>query len=424
MTQQDRYGNPITTDSEAAAQAYRLGVDLFLSGNFGAAGAFAEAVKADPNFALGHVALARINQMGAKPGPAAEAMEKAQALSEACTTRERQHIAAFAHAVAGRTGDARAAVMDHVRDFPRDAFAAQMCCSVLGLIGFSGEVGREAELLSYTSWLLPHYQDDWWMLSMHALSLCEAGQTKASHDTMDRSLALNPRNANAAHFKAHAHYEAGETTAGRAFLANWMLDYDSRGALHGHLTWHAALWALEDGDMTSVWAAIDDGIAPGTTASVPINIVTDTAAIYHRAEMAGHKVAPERWAALSDYAAQAFPNPGQSFIDMHAALGHAMAGQGDRLARLAETRAGFAADLVRPVARAWGAIAREDWQTALDELTQVLGENVRFGGSRAQRDLIELSYVNTLMKLGHTDEARRALKTRRPVISRQIDVAA
>ena len=48
---------------------------------------------------------------------------------------------------------------------------------VFGLIGFSGQVGREIDLLEYTQKLLPHYTDDWWMISMHAISLCETGQT-------------------------------------------------------------------------------------------------------------------------------------------------------------------------------------------------------------------------------------------------------
>jgi hypothetical protein len=166
-----------------------------------------------------------------------------------------------------------------------------------------------------------------------------------------------------------------------------------------------------------MWQAVDGGIAPGASHSLPINVLTDTAAIYHRAALAGIEVTPQRWSDLSDYAARCFPNAGQSFADMHAALSHAMAGQGERLARLAETSAGFAGDLVAPLARAWSAMARQAWQDALDEMTPVMAASERVGGSRAQRDLIELSYANILIKLGKTDEARRVLSLRRPVLS-------
>jgi hypothetical protein len=112
-----------------------------------------------------------------------------------------------------------------------------------------------------------------------------------------------------------------------------------------------------------------------------------------------------------------------SFADMHAALAYAMAGDGDRLAVLADTQSGFAADLVRPVARSWAAIARQDWPEALNLLAPVMADHARLGGSRAQRDLLELTYVNLLLKTGAAQEARRAMVTRRPVFGSAAPVA-
>jgi hypothetical protein len=94
------------------------------------------------------------------------------------------------------------------------------------------------------------------------------------------------------------------------------------------------------------------------------------------------------------------------------------------LAHISDTAKGFAGDLVRPVARAWGAIARQDWGAALTELVQVMGSTERLGGSRAQRDLLELTYANVLLKLGQTAEARRSLTTRRPVLAHSPPLAA
>ncbi|MEW9918603.1 tetratricopeptide repeat protein [Marimonas sp. MJW-29] len=415
MGQTDSYGNAISTGSAAACAAYDRGVHLFLGANLGAVGAFEEAVGHDPAFALGHAALARARMMGGDMAGAKAAIGRARALD--ADTREGSHIAAIGLLLDGKAFEARTAVKAHVRDHPLDALVAQLCSNVFGLIGFSGEVGREAELLAYTGSLLPHYGDDWWMMSMHALSLCETGQIDASMALMEKSLALNPRNANASHFKAHAQYEAGETGAGRAYLADWLKEYDDRGVMHGHLSWHVALWALHAGDEAAMWDALDSRIGPGAARGLPINVLTDTAALLYRAELAGFSVAPERWQQLSDYAAQYFPQTGQSFADMHAALSHAMAGQTDRLARIAEEAKGFAGDLVRPVAQAWGAIARHDWTGALEELTQVMGSTERLGGSRAQRDLLELTYANVLMKLGHPNEACRSLQTRRQVLA-------
>ncbi|MDU9002927.1 tetratricopeptide repeat protein [Sedimentitalea todarodis] len=413
----DSYGNAISTSSQAARDHYDRGLKLFLGGEYGALEAFRAAVNADPDFALGHAACARAAMMSAQIVEAKSANQRAQELVRNADTRERRHIDCIGLVLSGQAPRARAAVLAHVQTHPRDALAAQLCANVFGLIGFSGEVGREAELLAYTSSLLPHYGEDWWMMSMHALSLCETGQVEASRDLMENSLALNPRNANAAHFKAHAQYEAGETIAGRAYLTGWLADYDDRSMLHGHLQWHVALWALHQGDANAMWQAVDTGIAPGGAKGLPINVLTDTAAILYRAELAGLPVDPGRWLTLSDYAAQMFPQTGQSFADLHAALSHAMAGQGDRLAHIADSATGFAGDLVKPLARAWGAIARENWAGALNELIAVMPATERVGGSRAQRDLLELTYANVLLKLGLADEARRSLAIRRPILA-------
>ncbi|WP_197917626.1 tetratricopeptide repeat protein [Thiosulfatihalobacter marinus] len=416
MALQDGYSNDITTTSSRARDAYDRGVQLFLAAQFGPVAAFGQCVQADPGFALGHAALARARMMGGDMPGAQAAIATATGLGSN-DRREAQHIAAMATLLAGNAAETRRLVLAHVRDFPRDALVAQLCSSVFGLIGFSGKIGREADLLAYTTALLPHYGEDWWMMSMHSVALCETGQADAALTLMDRALALNPANANGAHFKAHAQYEAGGTHTGRAFLDDWMQGYDSRGLLHGHLSWHAALWALHDGDAAGMWRALDGGAVPGAGHSLPLNVLTDTAAMYHRAELAGIAVDPARWAALSDYAAQYFPTPGQSFADIHAALSHAMAGQGDRLAVLAEAGRGYAGDLVGPVARAWGAMARGDWGAALADLTPVMAQTERLGGSRAQRDLLELTWANLLLKLGLTDEAHRALRTRRPMLA-------
>ena len=61
MAYQDRYGLTLSTTSAEAATAYREGIDLLLSAWTGAAEAFVRAIAADPEFALAHIARARIH---------------------------------------------------------------------------------------------------------------------------------------------------------------------------------------------------------------------------------------------------------------------------------------------------------------------------------------------------------------------------
>jgi tetratricopeptide (TPR) repeat protein len=419
----DRHGNPLSTASQAARDAYVTGVDHILAATFGAVDAFERAVAADPGFALGHVGLARARMYEGDMAGAKTAIADANALSDGLSPREAAHVAIFDLLLQGRGAEVRGAVFAHVGEHPRDVLVAQICTNIYGLIGLSGEPGRESLQLAYTTRLMDHLGEDWWLLSVHGQALCEVGRLDEAMATMDRALALNPANANASHFKAHSLYEQGDTAAGRSFLAAWIAGYDTRALLHGHLSWHRALWALAEGDTGEVWQVYETAIAPGASRSLPINVLTDGAALLYRAEIAGLAVPPQHWRALSDYAARFFPDPGMSFADIHAALSHAMAGEGDRLARLAEAQAGFAADLVRPVARAWGAIARHDWEAALTDLAPVMADHARLGGSRAQRDLLELTWLTLLLKSGRTDEARRSALSRRPVFAQTAPVA-
>ena len=333
----DFYGNHLTTSTGLARDNYDIGLRAFLSANYGAQEAFSQAVEADPNFSLAYLGLARSFMSSGEVDEAKRALAKAKNVLSVTTDREKSHFSCCELILSRQSQKARAAVDKHVSEWPRDAMIAQMNTSVFGLIGFSGKAGREADLLEYTGKLLPHYGDDWWMMSMHAISLCETGQSLNSMKLMEKALNQNPRNANAAHFFAHILYEENEVSAGRDYLNAWMPNYDRRSLLHGHLSWHQALWALQDGDERVMWKIVDDAVSQENTSSLPINALTDTASIYYRAELAGYKVSSERWRKLSEYAADKFPIMGQSFADVHAALAHAMAGNEEYLSCLLYT---------------------------------------------------------------------------------------
>lgn len=419
---QDRYGNTLSTESTSARDAYVDGVDRFLAAQAGAEEAFEAAVVADPDFALGQIGLARIRQaMGQGhdvAGPASWANELAAGLTE----REAAHVNALGLLVSGQGPAAYKAIRAHLLDHPRDALVAQTCTGVFGMIGFSGQPGREAEQLAFTTTLAPHYGDDWWFLCQHGFSQVEAGQTGPATVSLERSMELNPRNAHGAHIRSHIYYEAGETEAGYGYITDWNRDYDKAGQLHCHIAWHIALWALESGDIDTMWRVYDADVAPETGGGPgqgawgpPVNVLTDSAALLYRAELAGVPVPAGRWQAISDYAAKYFANPAIAFADVHAALAHAMAGNGEAVAKIVADAKGPAADMVREMAAGFGAISAGNWAEAEAHLARTMSGHERIGGSRAQRDLIEYALLGTLLKQGKADEARLLLATRRPL---------
>ncbi|MGA9432713.1 MAG: tetratricopeptide repeat protein [Roseobacter sp.] len=416
----DQYGNGLTTSSHAARDGYVAALDLMLEGQGGIRAGFQSVVEADARFALGWVGLARAYQYAGDMPAALNAIETAKSLTSGVSAREVSHVAALDLMLSGRLAEAYSAIREHVQAFPRDALVAQTCSSVFGLIGFSGQPGREAEMLAFNAGLLPHYGEDWWAISQYAFALCETGNLSKADMLIDRALSLNPRNAHGVHVRSHVSYELGETETGRAFLSEWMTDYSPAGVMFTHLNWHEALWALEQGDINHMWEKVDAAVAPEANSGGPaINILTDTASILHRATMAGVEVSQGRWASLSDYAQTAFPKTGNAFIDVHAALTHAMAGRQAALEAIIDHPAGPAADLVPDLARGFGAVARQDWTAVVDHMTAAMSDLARIGGSRAQRDMVEQTLLTALMALDKKEEAQVIATLRRPVLAEQ-----
>ncbi len=413
---QDHYGNEVSTSSNKALAAYNEGVDLFLAAQVGADKAFERAAQEDPSFAMAQIAHARSLQMIARPTEAKAALERARVLADGLSSREQAQISILGHVIEGRGGRAYQEILTHVSDYPRDVMAIQPCAGVFSLIGFSGKEGREAESLAFFSALKPAYGDDWWYLSVLGFSQIEVGQLELGEKTINAAYDANPENGNAAHYKAHYHYEVGEAEEGREFIHNWIKGYDKQAILHCHVSWHDALWALEAGDREEAWQIAEKDIRPGGAWGPPVNVLTDMAAFLLRAELLGEARRDDLWQEISDYAATYFSNPGISFADAHAAIAHAIAGNDEALAKLAETSAGTAGDIVNALAHVYEAFAQGDWNAVMEGLAPALATHERIGGSRAQRDFMEFTYVNALLKLGRLPEARQMLAMRRPRI--------
>ena len=120
---EDRYGLALGTDSGQARDAYVRGVDCLLAAQPGAGAAFAEAVVADPEFALALAGSARVAQMNNRMDEAREAATQAARCAASGDDRIRAHVAIFDHLVHGRGEAARQATVAHMARWPRDAVA-------------------------------------------------------------------------------------------------------------------------------------------------------------------------------------------------------------------------------------------------------------------------------------------------------------
>jgi tetratricopeptide (TPR) repeat protein len=411
---QDRYGNDLSTASPAARDAYVTGMDRLLSADAAIVPAFQAAIAADEGFALAHIALARTLQVQGRGAEVRAPLDRALALAAGTTPRERSHIALFELMLTGRGAAAVPAILEHLKSWPRDAMAMAPITGVFGLIGFSGTLGREVQQRAVLEPFADAYGDDWWFRMVLAFAQLELHDFDPAARNIEASLRQFPRNAHAAHIRAHLHYERGEREAGLAFLNDWSRDYPADGQLACHVNWHRALWSLETGRRSEAWAIYRSGVKPDAIWGPQLNVLTDGASFLLRAQMAGETVDPALWDEMADFAATWFPSSGIVFADLHSALSFAMAGRHDALRAIIDTPKGPVGDLLAPIARGFDAFARGDWKTVIAEIQPVLATHERVGGSRAQRDLLEYAVTSALIRDGRRDEALRLISSHRP----------
>jgi hypothetical protein len=282
MPLEDRFGLTLSTKNDAAVADYIAAVDLMLSANAGGEALLDRALAADPDFALAHIAKARLCQVQARLPEAKAAAATARSLAEGVTPREARHIETIALAIDGNGPQAMTRLEEHVVEYPRDGFALSLALGVFGLLGFSGRIDHHEAQLALLESLAPHWNEDWWFLTYLGWARIELGDNARGAAEVERALAGNPRNAFAAHARAHGYYEAGDPERGAAFIEGWLPDYDRASQLHCHISWHLALFEMARGNADRARALYLDAIRPSVSHAPPLFNLADAASFLWR----------------------------------------------------------------------------------------------------------------------------------------------
>lgn len=420
MPHQDRYGLALSTASDEAAAAYREGIDLMLSGWTGATEAFERALAADPDFALPQIARARLHAFYQQGDLARQKAARARELvAQRGSDRERSHVETLALAIEGRVPEAIAATRRHIEAWPRDAVVLSLPLGAFGLFAFSGMADHDRARHELCLSVAPHYGEDWWFLTMSGWAMTENGDVARGRAVTERGFGLRRENAHAAHAVLHAMFEDGSIEAADRLVDDWIPGYGRSGILYGHIRWHQALGALEQGDATRALAIYTDVLRPSVTQAPPLNFVTDGASLLWRLSAYGHEVPKALWTEAEAAAQKLFPKSGLPFADVHMALFAAATQNREALAarldvieqRLADGKLP-AGPVVPAICRALAAFADDDDAGCVRMLGPVLGEVVRIGGSHAQRELIEDTFIVALIRSGDLPRARALLDAR------------
>ena len=409
MSATDAQGLPLSTWDDVAGRwrEFRYRQDRLLSG---ASDALLAVVEADPSFAVARAVAALQGHLGRLPGRDVEGDLAAALDGRAAHPWERSYV----HAVKDTIERGRWPSLDtwrtHHDDFPGDMLAMdhlvphlEMSADADLIAEAAGRIRRTIDVVGEQPTLLGHL----------AMSAAERLDLDEAERLGQRSLELEPAGMVGAHPITHVRYESGDHADGARWLRDWLPGADPESGFFGHLVWHAALHHLALGDAEEVLALYRR--CGGEAAE---GRLFDGSSLLWRCQL--HGLVPRGTdpvgVPISDVARGLVDDPPAVAVGYHVALALACSADVDALERLA-ARAGRSAtpgvaEVLADLAQGLAAYVQDDPETAAACLVLVDRHIDRVGGSRAQREVLEDTLIEAMIRAGRFDEARRRLERR------------
>jgi len=383
------------------------------------------ALESAPGLLMGHVLKAYLHLLGTEPAglPVAREAYRAGARLPA-TERERWHLHAIGELTAGRWRAAGRILEDLSIEYPRDALALQVGHQIDFFTGDSRMLrDRVARALPAWSRSVPGYHA---VLGMHAFGLEETGDYRRAEAQGRASLELERRDTWAQHAVAHVMEMQERRRDGIAWMRAdpdaW--SRDSFFAVHNW--WHLALFHLGLDEIEEV-LALFDGPIYGAKSGVVLDMI-DASALLWRLHLLGINVG-ERWHAVADNWAPIATAANYAFNDMHAMMAFVGAGRDGEARALLEAQraaletpgdnASFLREAGCAATEAIRAFGNEDYETTVRLLRPIRSYAHRFGGSHAQRDVIDLTLLEAARRAGQMRLAA-ALAAERSAVKSEI----
>jgi hypothetical protein len=365
-----------------------------------------------PDFVMAHALRAYLHLLGTEPPGIAIARDSlAAARAIGGTAAERAHLMAIGHLVDGSWHAAGRVLEDVAIADPLDALALQVGHQIDFFTGHSRMLrDRIARALPAWDATMPAYHA---LLGMHAFGLEETGEYARAEVAGKRCVELQPRDTWGQHAVAHVMEMQGRLDDGIAWMNDRRDDWAADSFLAVHNWWHLALYHLERGETEQVLALYDGPILGGRTAVVLEML--DASAMLWRLFLRGVDVG-DRWHAIADLWAPLATAGNYAFNDAHAMMAfvgagrdgmadNVLAAQREAMGR-DDDNAAFTREVGHPVTRAIKAFGDGDYATTVTLLRPVRSIAHRFGGSHAQRDLVDLTLIEAAFRAGDTGLAR------------------
>ncbi len=363
-----------------------------------------QALAASPSMTMAHVLRGWLHLLGTEPAglPAARACAQVAAALPA-TDRERRHVDALALLAEGNWHAAGMALEDLSAAWPRDALALQVGHQIDFFTGNSRMLrDRVARALPAWDSGLPGYHA---VLGMHAFGLEETGDYEQAERQGRRCVELEPRDGWGWHAVAHTMEMRNRARDGIAWLQPHSGTWSKDSFLAVHNWWHLALFYLELEHIDEVVRLFDDPVQGGR--SMMVLDMIDASSMLWRLQLRGVELG-ERWQTVADGWATLAAAGNYAFNDLHAMMAFVGSGRrSDQEAVLDAQRAAiegrgdnahFTRDVGLPASLAVQAFGRGAYAEAVRLLRSIRSRAHRFGGSHAQRDVLDLTLIEAALR--------------------------
>jgi tetratricopeptide (TPR) repeat protein len=421
VTFKDLRGEALSTAHASSAQAYNQTLDLLNSYRADPLAVITPALQQDPDFISGHLLLAGMMLATYDPqmnAPAGASLDQAAASPLAPTAREQSLHAALRVWADGDMSAGNRQLDRHLIEHPRDLLALQLAHTA------DLALGRTTMLRDRIARVLPEWSESdagyGYVLGMQAFGLEECFAYEQAEDVGRRAVSLQPHDTWAVHAVAHVCEMQGRAADGIQWMNETRGAWEANNGLAVHNHWHLALMHLARSEHAAALALYDKAVVPSPTA-LALDLA-DASALLWRLAMRGVDVG-QRWNELAQrWRAQGLFGA-VGFLDLHAAISFAAAGDDEGMALLSRAGLGAAA---RPGAFAeWSAVAIPACEAVaamvagqharcVDILLPVLPVAQALGGSHAQRDLLTLTAQEAAKRSGQRALAS-ALQAQRQV---------
>lgn len=260
---------------------------------------------------------------------------------------------------------------------------------------------------------------------MQAFGLEESGDYSRAETAGLSALERHPDDVWALHAVVHTYEMRGLVDTGIEFLRSRTPDWGTGNLFTVHNWWHLALYLLEAGRVDDVLEIYDTEVHNRQSPGVTLELL-DASALLWRLMLDGVDT-DGRFAALATaWEGQLFDEPWYVFNDFHGVV--ALCGAGrlddartvvdrlDRFVRAGEVLPGTArwmtADVGLPASRAVVAFTEARYDDAVEELLPVRTRFQHFGGSHAQRDVLQRTLTEAAIRSGRLDLARALIDER------------